>query len=178
MKKVILTTLALTIVLWTFCQNNNMTKSFIYKTFDEFTQDKPSVTIDYEKGDIIKYSFPAGLQTRLKTKTDDVVTIYKPGDIWGYKEKGELYRHFSNYKQKDLGWEFKCYFKVIYNNEAVVYSVAHIRDALIMVESTYTVYYYSKDINSDIKNINDDNLNADFSDKPEIIKIIKKLTNK
>jgi len=176
MKKVFLTTVAMTIVLWSFCQNNSMTKSYIYKTHDEYKQDKPSVTLDHENGDLIKYSFPAGMQTRLKTKSDDIVTIYKPGDIWGYKEKDVLYRQFSNYKQKDLDWEFKCYFKVIYNNEVVIYSVGHI--GALPSDSDYTMHYYSVDLNSDIKPINDENLNADFSDKPEIIKIIKEQTKK
>lgn len=174
MKKIISTLFVLIIVLCSFCQNNSLTKSYIYKTYEEYKQDKPSAIVDHEKGDVIKYSFPAGMQTRLKTKSDDVVTIYKPGDIWGYKEKDVLYRQFSNYKQKDLDWEFKCYFKVIYNKEVVIYSVGHI--GVLPTENDYTMYYYSVDLNSDIKPINEENLNSDFPDRPEVVKLIKDMS--
>lgn len=156
---------------------SDTTKSYIYLTYDEYIQNKPSVILDHENGDVIKYSFPAGMQTRLKTKSDNIVKIYKPGEIWGYKEKGVLFRQFSNYKQKDLGWEFKCYFKVIYNKEVVIYSVGHIGN-VAMAEDDYSLYYYSIDLNSDIKKMKDDNLNSDFSNKPEIIDLIKKFTVK
>jgi poly-D-alanine transfer protein DltD len=35
-------------------------------------------------------------------------------------------------------------------------------------------YYYSKKLDSEIKLVKDENLSADFSNKPEAIKIIKK----
>ena len=178
MKQLILTTAIILLVFGTFGQNKDMTKSYIFKTYAEYKQNKPSVTLDHEKGDKIKYSFPAGLQTRLKIKSDDSVTIYKPGDIWGYMEKGVLFRQFSNYKQKDLDWEFMCYFQVIYNKEIIVYEVQHSESGSYRGAKDYTLYYYSLDLNSDIKKINDENLNTDFRDKPEIIKMLNEFLPK
>ncbi len=168
MKKVILTTVAIIIALGSFGQNKELNKSYIFKTYEEYQQNKPSVTLDHEKGDKLKYSFPAGLQTRLKTKSDDVVTIYKPGDIWGYDKKGVLYRQFANYKQKELGWEFKCYFRVVQQKDIVIYAVKHTEAGSYRGARNYTSYYYSLDLNSEIKKINEKNLQSDFKDKPEL----------
>ena len=66
---------------------------------------------------------------------------------------------------------------VIYNKEVVIYSVGHIGN-VAMAEDDYSLYYYSIDLISDIKKVKDDNLNSDFSNKPEIIDLIKKFTVK
>lgn len=158
------------------CQNLDTTKSFIYKSYDLYLTEKPSVTLDHEKGDFIKFTFPAGLQTRLKTKSGEVETVYKPGDIWGFVLKGELYRYYEPKRQKEVDWEFKLYYKVIYNKEVVVYSVSHI--GTLPTEDNYTSFYYSADLTSEIKKVSDKNLTADFSDKPQLVNLIKKLTVK
>lgn len=157
------------------CQNIDTAKSFIYKSYDSYLSNNPSVILDHEKGDIIKFTFPAGLQIRLKTKSGEVVTIYKPGDIWGFMQKGELFRYYEPKNQKEVGWEYRLYYKVIYNKEVVVYSVYHDGP---MPGDTYTAYYYSADLTSEIKKVTDKNLTSDFSDKPQLVELIKKLTVK
>lgn len=152
--------------------NNTTTNSYIYKTYEEFNDGEPSVTLYHEKGDVIKYSFPA----RLKTRANETEAIYKPGDIWGFKMKGELYRYYQPNKQKEVDWEFKLYYKVIYNEDIVVYSVDYIGG--LPTDDDYTLFYYSDNLVSEIKKVNDKNLTNDFADKPEIIEAVKKLTNK
>ena len=172
MKKVSLTTVAILIGLASFGQNKELNKSYIFKTYEEYQQNKPSLTLDFKKGDKIKFAFPAGLQTRLKIKTDNSVTIYKPGGIWGYEKQGVLYRQFADYKQKDLGWEFKCYFRVIQQKEIVIYAVRHNEAGSYRGARNYTSYYYSMDLNSEIKKINEKNLQSDFKNKPELMNIL------
>ena len=173
MKKVILTTTAaILIALGSFGQNKELNQSYIFKSYEEYQQNKPSVILDHEKGDKIKYAFPAGLQTRLKIKTNNSVTICKPGDIWGYEKQGILYRQFADYKQKELGWEFKCYFRVVQQKDIVIYAVRHTEAGSYRGARNYTSYYYSLDLNSEIKKINDKNLQSDFKDKPELRNVL------
>jgi hypothetical protein len=163
------------LVSFSFGQENNLTESYIYKTFDGYFAEKPFATLHHQHGDVIRYAFPAGLETRLKTISDNCITFYKQGSIWGYKKKGALYRQYTNYKQRDLGWESCIYFKVIYNEEVVIYSVKH--SGAPPAFTNYNSNYYSVDLNAAIKTITEKNLITDFYDKPEIIKrIIEKTT--
>lgn len=154
------------------CQESDSTKSYIYKTYDEYLNNNASEILDHENGDIFKFVFPAGLQTRLKSKTGDLETIYKPGDIWGFKHKGELFRYYQTKKQEGLGGEYYLYYKVIYNNEIVIYTMHH-EELVGYSFDNYDAFYYSDNLTSAIKVVSDKNLFDDFPHDSEKIKKIK-----
>ncbi len=175
-------------------QKDTITKSFIFLTYNEYTTNTPYVTVDHTNKDNINFTIPAGL-FRLKTKINDTKTTYKPGDIWGYKKRGQLYRYYGNYKQKDLNWEWQPYFKIIYDNEATVYSMlsdqspikeskdplTNILSALVSVSGSLLLvdgyhYFYSIDANSMLKVVTPENLKADYPNNPEIVELIIKQT--
>jgi len=179
-------------------QNDTITKSYVYLTYDEYIKNKPSVIIDHDNNDNINFTVPGGL-FRVKTKVNNEKTIYKPGDIWGYKKRGELYRFYDDYKQKELDWEWRSYFKIIYDKEITIYQMYNDNgyntavggnDPLTMVlsllvssvvssaisEGNYT-YFYSHDANSKLKVLTKENLALDYTDTPETIELIKEKIN-
>ena len=161
-----------------FGQTNQNTKSYIYKTYQDFVNNKPSVIINPDKGEKLTFTFPAGLQTRLKVKKQAVKKVYKAGEIWGFKKDGFLYRYYQPKSQKDVDWEYKLYYKVIYNKDVVVYSVFHAESGLYAGGSDYESYYYSNDLMSAIKKVKDKNLTQDFKNNPKLIEKIKGIVAK
>jgi len=153
-----------------FCQNKDTTNCIIYKSYVDYINNKPLIKSNLNKGDKFKFVFPAGTETRLKVKIKSIDTIFKAGSIWGFEKKGFLFRYYEPNNRKEVAGENKLYYKIIYNKEVVIYTINHFPHEI-------PLYYYSKNLSTNIKKVKDENLSTDFSDKPKIIELIHKITN-
>ncbi len=69
MKKVILTTTAaILIALGSFGQNKELNQSYIFKSYEEYQQNKPSVILDHEKGDKVVFLLLITASENIKTR--------------------------------------------------------------------------------------------------------------
>ena len=155
-------------ILFSFTLQSTKSKKSIgiYKTYIDFFKEHDDHKL--KKGAIYKNP----LSEQLKIKTPDSTYTIEPGSIFGYFDGKDKYRYYYDgitshggyYKIKEVG-QFIIYEKVI-NHKATRGS---------KLKGPVKHIYFSKEMNSPIKELNYANLTEEYKDNPEVLYVVSKI---
>lgn len=159
---------------------------FVYLSSDDFSNQKPTLTVMKEKGEKIKYIFPKGLGHIKVIKKDTIgysklnpfvvknekgliVYKFKSKSIYGYCKNGQCFRYYEDPKS----WKIHDGYHTIEDTSNLyIYSRR-------MSNGRYgsTVrYYYSLNVNDKLKHLTIENLEMDFKQNQIIFDKLKQDT--
>jgi hypothetical protein len=135
----------------------------VYKTKEDLVGNTISHRVNTaDKGYSFGFLFPADLKLTIKVTTPDTTLEFKPGSVYGYSECGKKYRY---YKGGDLLVQ-EDFYGIEETGPLVIYSSA-------MVSGNEK--FYSRDLGSPIRRLQQRNLEEDFKSEPEFLEAAKKL---
>ncbi len=138
--------------------------------------------IHRDKKERLVFTFPKGLHTIEAIVKDTVIPqnlrgfsvekkeggmkyIFKAGSVYGYYNEGEIFRYYAEPKN----WRINDgYYKIEEAGTFVIYSIRK-RNLL----SSTKHYYYSLNLNSPLKYLNQKNIEADIKDTVTFNKIMQ-----
>ncbi|MCT4317804.1 hypothetical protein CMT34_17435 [Elizabethkingia anophelis] len=149
---------------------NCLEAATIYQSYRDYLNGRPvDSTCLSNKGNNISIFY-----NKLTLKDGKLKRKYKHGSLWGYKKGNDVFRYYD--KASTFGTY--GYHKIIDQNGLVIYSKKE--SGGYRMSSTYTVHFYSKDLDSPLKKLTIKNLKTDFPDPSFIAELekLKSLTEK